>query len=332
MDSQGVLYRLVLEQLSEGVILVNDKDVVFFANSAAERIRGICAREIVGRPVLLCHPERSHERVRRALRFLREGREKPFTRTVEDQKGGRFWENTYHPIRWNDGTYAGAAVVSQDITDRRSLEEERAVHTKELELRVGELSQAFQDLLMSSMVSLVMALEAKDPYTAGHSLRVAAIATRLAEHSWGPSAQSQEIELAGKVHDIGKVGIRESVLGKTGKLTDEEYLHIKEHPVIGERILAPIDRLGPVARIARHHHERFDGKGYPDGLKGECIPVGARILALADTYDAMTSARSYRGPLTPDVAAEEIRKNLGKQFDPIWGHAFLELFNSGSIG
>jgi PAS domain S-box-containing protein len=332
MLPQDVLLRLVLEQIGEGVIVVDDTDTVVFANRAAERIRGICASEIVGRSVLLCHPERSHERVRRALRFLRDGRGKSFTRVVADKKNDRFWENTYHPVLQSDGTYAGTAVVSQDITDRRKLEETRAMHTQELEQRIGELTRAFQELLMASMGSLVTALEAKDNYTAGHSLRVAAIATRLAEHVWGPSAQSREIDLAGKVHDIGKVGIREGVLGKPGKLSDEEFAHIKMHPVIGERILAPIDRLGPVTRIARHHHERFDGKGYPDGLKGEGIPIGARILAIADTYDAMTSARPYRDPLKPEVAAAEIRKNLESQFDPVWGRVFLELFESGSIG
>lgn len=326
------IFRLALEQLHEGVIVVDDGDKVIFANPAAERIRRISASEILGRSVVDCHPDRSRERVRRALGFLRTDRGKPFTRMVEDKQGERFWENTYNPIRDADGSYVGAAVVSHDITDRRKLEEERATHMQELERQVGEMTRAFQELLMASMVSLVTALEAKDKYTAGHSLRVAELATKMAEHRWGPSPQSREIDLAGKVHDVGKVGIREAVLGKPGRLTEEEFRHIQEHPAIGERILTPVDRLGNVARLARHHHERFDGKGYPDGLKGEDIPVGARILAIADTYDAMTSARPYRDPMKPEQAAAEIRKNLGTQFDATWGQLFLDLFHSGTIG
>lgn len=251
---------------------------------------------------------------------------------VIDQEKGRCYENTYTPIRDSANNYIGSIVVGRDITDRRRLEGERATHLQDLEEKVAELSGRLQDLFISSMTSLVNALEAKDSYTKDHSLRVCDMSAKIAEHIYGISKESREIELAGKLHDIGKVGVRETILNKPERLTDEEFNHIKEHPVIGERILMPIDKLRPITKVIRHHHERFDGKGYPDGLTGEEIPVGSRILAITDTYDAMTSARPYRPPMAAEDATEEIKKHLGTQFDPRFGEIFLELAYSGTIG
>jgi len=244
----------------------------------------------------------------------------------------RYYENTYTAIRDNDNNYIGSIVVSRDITDKRKLEEEKANYMKDLEEKVTELTGKLQDLFISSLSSLINALEAKDPYTKGHSLRVCDTATKIAEHEYGISPITKEIELTGKLHDIGKVGIRDIVLDKPGKLTNEEFNHIKEHPVIGERILSPFDKLKSVAKGVRHHHERYDGKGYPDGLKGEKIPISSRIITIADSYDAMTSVRPYRLPMDPESAAEEIKRNSGTQFDPYLGETFIELFKTGSIG
>ncbi|MCL5074182.1 MAG: HD domain-containing protein [Chloroflexi bacterium] len=326
------IFKAVLEQLPEGVVVVDDSDEIIFVNRAAEEIRRISATQITGRNVVLCHPEKSHERVGRALQFLRRQETRAFTRMVIDKEQGRYYENTYAPVRDAASNYIGSVVVSRDITDKRRLEEERALHLQNLEEKVAELSGKLQDLFIASMASLVKALEAKDRYTQGHSLRVSDIAVKMAEHIWGVSPEANEVGLAGKLHDIGKVGIREMILNKPARLADEEFEHIKAHPLIGERILAPIEKLKPVAKVIAHHHERYDGKGYPASLGGEGIPVGSRILALADSYDAMTSARPYRPPKSAEEAAKEIRNNLGRQFDPRWGEIFLELFYSGSIG
>lgn len=251
---------------------------------------------------------------------------------IVDKGKDRYYENTYAAIRDTANDYIGSIVVSRDITDRRKLEEERTTYLQNLEEKVAELTGELQDLFISSMTSLVNALEAKDPYTKGHSLRVCDMVVKMTEHRYGVSLEAREVELAGKLHDIGKVGVREMILNKPGPLTDEELNHMKKHPVIGERILMPLEKLKSIAKVVRHHHERFDGKGYPDGLKGEEIPVGSRILAIADSYDAMTSARPYRPPMIPESAAEEIKKNLGTQFDPQFGEIFLGLFYSGTIG
>ena len=120
-------------------------------------------------------------------------------------------------------------------------------------------------------------------------------------------------------------------MNKPGKLSDEEFYHIKEHPIIGQNILTSIENLKSVAKTIRHHHEKFDGSGYPDNLSGDSIPQGARILAIVDSYDAMTSERPYRPPTDPEKAVYEIEKHAGTQFDPQWVEIFLELFQSGSI-
>lgn len=330
--NKNEILKAVIEQLPEGMIVLDENDEIIFVNKAAEEIRRISKEQIIGFNVLLCHPEKSHERVKRALQFLKEGKTKALKRMVTDKKGGRYYENIYSVIRDNNNNYIGSIVISRDITDRRKLEEERTNYLQNLEEKVAELTGKLQDVFISSMTSLINTLEAKDPYTKGHSLRVSDMAVKITEHILGVSPGAREVELAGNLHDIGKVGVREMILNKPGSLTDEEFECIKEHPIIGERILMPIEKIKSVAKVVRHHHERFDGKGYPDGLKGEEIPEGSRILAIVDSYDAMTSARPYRPPMKSEKAAEEIKKNLGTQFDPQWGEIFLELFYSGSIG
>lgn len=326
------LLHTVIEQLPEGIIIVGDNDEIIFVNRAAEEIRHIQADQVIGRSVLLCHPEKSFEKVKRALQFLRRKETTTFKRMVTDTVKNRCYENTYAAVRDSNNNYIGAFIISKDITDRRKLDEERTAYLQNLEERVTELTGKLQDLFISSMNSLVNTLEAKDPYTKGHSLRVCDMAVKMAEHKYGVSPKVREVELSSKLHDIGKVGIRETILNKPGKLTDEEFNHIKEHTIIGEEILLPIEKLKPVAKAAKHHHERFDGTGYPDGLKREEIPETSRIIAIADTYDAMTSARPYRPAMKPEKAAEEIKKHMGTQLDPQWGEIFLALFYTGSIG
>ncbi len=325
------IFKAVLEQIPEGMIIVDDNDTIIFVNRAAEEIRRIQADQAIGRSVVLCHPEKSFKKVQRALQFLKKDETKTFTRMIRDTVKNRYYENTYTAVR-DTNNYIGAVVISRDITERRKIEEEKTAYLQNLEEKVAELTGKLQDLFISSMTSLVNALEAKDPYTKGHSLRVCDMAMKMAEHRYGVSQKVKEVELSSKLHDIGKVGIREIVLNKPEKLTDEEFNHIKEHPIIGEKILMPIEKLKSPAKAARHHHERFDGTGYPDGLKGEEIPESSRVISIVDTYDAMTSARPYRPPMKAEKAAEEIKKNLGIQFDPQWGEMFLDLFYSGSIG
>lgn len=169
---------------------------------------------------------------------------------------------------------------------------------------------------IDTLNSLVTTIEAKDVYTREHSQRVTDYALRIGEMLGLPEEDLEMIEFAGVLHDIGKIGVRDEILTKTGRLTNSEYGAIKEHPLVGERIVAPLGLSAPERAIIRSHHERVDGRGYPDGLKGDEIPFLARVVCVADAFDAMTTTRSYRQALPTEVATEELIRNSGSQFDP----------------
>jgi putative nucleotidyltransferase with HDIG domain len=187
-------------------------------------------------------------------------------------------------------------------------------------------------LNLQAVQSLALAVEAKDPYTKGHSERVAEISEHLASVMGLPSTHLERIRIAGVLHDIGKIGVPESVLLKTGKLDPFELELIRKHPVDGQNILRPLNFLGDILPAVYHHHERFDGGGYPTGLAGEAIPLWARIVQVADTYDAMTSDRPYRKALSKEEAAREIVRCSGTQCDPAVAKAMGEILAPGKPG
>lgn len=169
---------------------------------------------------------------------------------------------------------------------------------------------------LETIQALAEALDAKDPYTRGHSDRVAKYAVELGRELKLSEHDVEMLHYAGILHDIGKIGISDTVLNKVGKLTDEEFKLIQSHTVIGDRMVRPVTFLRGVAQVIRHHHERYDGRGYPDGIKGEEIPIGARIMAVADAFDAMTYDRVYRAGMSTEKAVDELIKGKGTQFDP----------------
>jgi HD-GYP domain-containing protein (c-di-GMP phosphodiesterase class II) len=177
----------------------------------------------------------------------------------------------------------------------------------------------------STVKALARAIEVKDPYTHGHSERVTEYALLIAEAMELDEREKQKLKYAATLHDIGKIGIAGRVLNKPGALTDEEYLHVKTHPLLGDTIVEPVEFLQGPRPIILHHHERFDGKGYPDGLKGNDIPLSARILSVADAFEAMRSDRPYRKALSLESALEELMRNSGSQFDPGVVQAFLSI-------
>ncbi len=182
-----------------------------------------------------------------------------------------------------------------------------------------------RELFYKTLKSISAALDSKDPYTHGHSMRVTLYSLILAKELNLDEKMLEEIETAGLLHDIGKIGIPQSILCKPGKLTDEEFAIMKSHPEQGEKMLNGIKKLSIISNWLKTHHERWDGKGYPLGLSGEDIPLSARIIALADTYDAMTSTRSYRKALDHSVAIAEIKKCAGSQFDPSLAEIFVRI-------
>ncbi len=191
------------------------------------------------------------------------------------------------------------------------LKDEVAIRTAELRRERANLER----ISIATLETLVNALEAKDPYLRGHSARVADLSATVAAEMGLPDDQVEAIRTAGRLHDIGKIGIREEILNKQGPLTDEEFEHIKQHVVTGSEILAPLVHLRHVIDTVRSHHERWDGRGYPDGLTGEAIPVGARIIGAVEIYDALTTARPYQEKMAPELALERLRDLVGSVID-----------------
>ncbi len=224
------------------------------------------------------------------------------------------------------------ARVAQALENRRLVIENRG-YQESLQEKVAVQARRLEELFMASIQSLAEVLELKDPYTRGHSVRVSDYSAVIARELGIDGEMLRQIELGGHVHDIGKIGVREEVLNKPGKLTDAEYEHIMTHPVVGWRILAPLLAETPVAlNIVRSHHERFDGLGVPDHLAGAAIPIEARIAAAADAFDAMTSDRPYRPDgLSVHDAVKDLLRCSGTQFDPEVIAALVRASDAGRL-
>ena len=215
---------------------------------------------------------------------------------------------------------SGGDFDSQDSKLLNSIANESAIY-----LENAMLFEDVHGLMMGLLHSLTSAVDAKDAYTCGHSERVALLARHLVIEAGLGEAFAERAYMTGLLHDVGKIGVSESVLQKTGRLTPEEFEQMKKHPAIGARILQDIKQISDVIPGVLHHHERYDGQGYPARLVGENIPLMGRIICLADCFDAMTSNRTYRKALPLEVALTEIRRCSGTQFDPLLTEAFLRI-------
>ena len=190
-------------------------------------------------------------------------------------------------------------------------------------LRVKYLNEQLENV-EAVLFFLANLIEAKDPYTKDHTKRVAKYAERLAKEAGLSLEQQNLLRKAGTLHDIGKIGVPEAILNKPGPLAEEEFNRMKEHSVLGEKICNPLKSMSCIVNIIRHHHERFDGNGYPDGLKGEEIPIGARIMAIVDSFDAMILDRPYRKKMAREKAIEILKEEAGKQWDPKLVEIFIK--------
>lgn len=199
---------------------------------------------------------------------------------------------------------------------------------KQINEELKEASQKLEQAYMESIETLRYTVEAKDPYTRGHSDRVSEYSVLIGKYLGLSDEDLHTLKIGGLFHDIGKIGVPDSILLKPGKLTTDEYSEIKNHPAIGVHILSNATIFNDIIPIVKHHHERYDGLGYPSKLKGEDIPYLARIAAVADTFDAMTSKRVYRDSLNLDIVIEEIEKNRRIQFDPQVADVFLDILKN----
>jgi putative two-component system response regulator len=219
--------------------------------------------------------------------------------------------------RGREDVFAGKKLGAEDylikpVTRQELVTTIRSRMARSHQLLLAQLQQAYE----SSLIMLANAIELRDQYTGGHVERVRDYAAAIAEQMGWTTTRINHLNYGSILHDIGKIHILENVLSKPGPLNEDEWDEMRQHPVIGVEMIKNIPFLAPAIDVVRSHHERWDGKGYPDGLAGEAIPLSARIVAVADSLDAMTTSRYYRPRLTPDEALEEVQKCKGTQFDP----------------
>ena len=211
------------------------------------------------------------------------------------------------------------------IIDLVRLQTDLTLEVAEKTREVIEQHEKLNRISMQIMQTLSGAIDAKDAYTNGHSTRVAEYAREITRRAGFSEAMQKDIYMIALLHDVGKIGVSDAIIKKPDRLTDQEYAIIKTHSVMGEKILKNITEFPQLLIGARWHHERYDGRGYPDGIAGETIPVEARIIAVADAYDAMTSKRTYRTDMPQDVVRSEIAKGRGMQFDPVFADIMLDM-------
>lgn len=323
MDGETAsLDQLVLEALPCPVLVVDTGGILIYLNSASERELGVKKEEVISRSLI--------ETLYQGKKFDRKGRYSSalietletgceFSLRVEEIK------TTLHVLpkvflvdtsflRNRDGGVAGVCAVYHNFLRDRRLLKETVMN------RLTTVSEQFE-----TIYAFAEAIGARDQYTMGHSEKVAEYA-RLTAEALG--LDEKEVDLAyicGIVHDVGKIGVPENILNKPGSLTTDEFKQITSHPEKGATILSHISWLEDVVPVVLAHHERYDGRGYPQGLRGEEIPLLSRILAVADAFDAMTSDRSYRKALPVPVAINELKRNAGGQFDPRVVEAFMRI-------
>jgi putative nucleotidyltransferase with HDIG domain len=238
--------------------------------------------------------------------------------TATEALAGGAFDYLVKPVELNqlEGALERALHKRTLVLEQRRVEhlirDEVAVRTRELEHEQA----ALRSLTVSVAETLINAMEAKSIYLRGHSQRVAELASSIADGMSLDADTVEAVRMAGHLHDVGKIGIREEVLNKPGKLTPEEFAHVKDHVRIGMEILAPLQHLGVVLDYIHDHHEHVDGSGYPRGLAGSAISLGGRILCAADTFDALTSRRAYRDPMSPRETVDYLAKSVGQLLDP----------------
>lgn len=321
----------LLEQLPIGVILADTEGMMVYVNQTAEKIRKVNRNDLLGQDIRDCHKTESREKVIRAIDNILSKPETKYKRMIEDAANGKFFINTYAGILNQTGQAIGLAILTEDVTEKRKLELDRATAYRMMQETADSLKSRYHDLLVLSLESINKMLEKRDAYTGNHSANVCRYALKLYEQRYGVGIEYDTLKTAANLHDIGKIGIPDDVLKKPGRLTKQEFDIIKKHVTIAEDILRPLDAGSEISRIVRHHHEHYDGSGYPDGLRGEEIPMLSRIIAIADAFDAMLSDRPYRSAMQYQACIDEMIRQSGKQFDPDWISTLLDLANTGGL-
>lgn len=321
------LYRLLADNMEGSVWFMDMQLRTTYISPSTEKLRGFTVDELME---LTLDQHLTPESLQIAMDAFAEemdrlykDRNYKFTRTLElefyRKDGSTFWcENTFTLIRDRKGQPVGIIGTARDITDRRKAE-----------ARLQRSYERLQKAIEGAVQTIAMISEVRDPYTSGHQQQVARLAAAIAREMGLPDTQVTAIQMAGALHDIGKINIPAEILSKPGKLNSIEFELIRTHPGVGREILKTIDFPWPICKMVLQHHERLDGSGYPEGLKSKDICLEAKILAVSDVVDAMTFHRPYRPARCIQDALDEISKNRGVLYDAEVVDACLRLFKKG---
>lgn len=326
-------FRSVVESAPMGMHLYrleeDDRLVFVGANPSADRILGVANQGFVGKTIEEAFPALAETDVPEAYRRVARTGEPWSTEQVNYDEGGIVGAFEVHAFRTSE---RDVAVMFLDITERRRLEAERNEYRDLLEQRVRERTEQLTEVRteLDAITSVVVkAVELRDPYTAGHQQRVAQLATAIARRLEMGADEVEQMRVAAVLHDIGKLSVPAEILSKPGSLTSAEYELVKGHPQAAYQILCDVQLDWPLSQTVLQHHERMDGSGYPQGLLGEQIHIGARLLAVADVVEAMSSHRPYRPSIGLEQALAEITANRGLLYDPAVVDACIAVFEDG---
>ena len=313
-----------------GIIAINLNYQVIYFNSGAEQIFSIRAETVMGHDVRQLH-DHDHGllgRVSEVLKTISNGERASFIIEREENQVKQYLSAQASGIIDKQKNLGGYFLMISDITKRKQAEDALQKANDELEQRVEKRTGQLKKATTGAIEAIALTVEMRDPYTSGHQRRVADLAVAIAKKLGLSSEQAEGVYMAGLVHDIGKIRVPSGILCYPNKLSDAEFAIIKPHPEIGYNILKGIAFPWPLADIVRQHHERLDGSGYPQGLKGDQIVFKAKIIAVADVVEAMSSHRPYRPALGIDRALEEVKLNRGKCYDPEVVDACVSLFEA----
>jgi PAS domain S-box-containing protein/putative nucleotidyltransferase with HDIG domain len=319
------MYRLLADNMYDTIWLMDMDLKTTYVSPSSEKVRGFTVQEMLDMTLEQHTTPKSLQigiaAFTEEMAKLQENPRHTFSRTLElefyRKDGSTFWsENTFSLIRDEEGKPAGIIGVGRDITERKKTDE-----------RLQRSYDRLQKAMAGAVQTIAMISEVRDPYTSGHQQQVAKLAAAIAVEMGLPEKQVLSIQMAGALHDIGKINIPAEILSKPTKLNKIEFDLIRTHPSVGREILKSIDFPWPICKIVLQHHERADGSGYPDGLQSDDICIEAKILAVADVVDAMTFHRPYRPARGIQEALDEITRNRGTLYDAGAVDACLRLFN-----
>ena len=318
-----VKHRLLLNSIQTPTLALKEDMTVFYCNEAYAQLVERTIAELEGRGLLDVFPKLLSSNTYQAYQ---QALETGLTQEVEGNFGERQYRSRIFRTPW------GILAIAEDVTERTRAREALMRYNEELERRVAErtadLALANEELEHSyndTIRAITAAMDAKDSYTRGHSEEVRRLALAIGRKLGLAEHNLKHLEYAALLHDIGKIGISDLLLTKAAKLTGDEYAEVKQHTEIGGRLVEQVEMLKDVSHIIAAHHEQWDGGGYPKGLKGEAIPVEARIIAIADAYEAMTADRPYRKAFSQIDALQRLRQSSGTQFDPFLVDLFVAL-------